>query len=157
MSQKCPVCKTRLWSDPMLVRSKLRCPRCGAEFKPTVPWHYVRILLILLIVLALVLTFIVSQGNLPLLVLFAIVGLLLWFAPRLIHFEPVGPELNPSEGVLDPQDWRNASRRSKSGREAGRGRGEMEIQVGSVGCCYSRSSSDAGRLVLSKLLRRSMT
>ena len=106
MSQKCPVCKTRLWSDPMLVRSKLRCPRCGAEFKPTVPWHYVRILLILLIVLALVLTFIVSQGNLPLLVLFAIVGLLLWFAPRLIHFEPVGPELNPSEGVLDPQDWR---------------------------------------------------
>ncbi len=106
MSQKCPICKTRLWSDPMLVRSKLRCPRCGAEFKPTVPWHYVRILLILLIVLALVLTFIVSQGNLPLLVLFAIVGLLLWFAPRLIHFEPVGPELNPSEGVLDPQDWR---------------------------------------------------
>jgi hypothetical protein len=90
----------------MLVRSKLRCPRCGAELKPTVPWHYVRILLILLIVLALVLTFIVSQGNLPLLVLFAIVGLLLWFAPRLIHFEPVGPELNPSEGVLDPQDWR---------------------------------------------------
>ena len=106
MSQKCPICKTRLWSDPMLVRSKLRCPRCGAEFKPTVPWYYVRILLILLIVLALVLTFIVSQGNLPLLVLFAIVGLLLWFAPRLIHFEPVGPELNPSEGVLDPQDWR---------------------------------------------------
>ena len=106
MSQKCPVCKTRLWSDPMLVRSKLRCPRCGAEFKPTVPWHYVRILLILLIVLALVLTFIVSQGNLPLLVLFAIVGLHLWFAPRLIHFEPIGPELNPSEGVLDPQDWR---------------------------------------------------
>ncbi len=106
MSQKCPVCKTRLWSDPMLVRSKMRCPRCGAEFKPTVPWHYVRILLVLLIVLALVLTFIVSQGNLPLLVLFAIVGLLLWFAPRLIHFEPVGPELNPSEGVLDPQDWR---------------------------------------------------
>ena len=106
MSQKCPVCKTRLWSDPMLVRSKMRCPRCGAEFKPTVPWHYVRILLVLLIVLALVLSFIVSQGNLPLLVLFAIVGLLLWFAPRLIHFEPVGPELNPSEGVLDPQDWR---------------------------------------------------
>ena len=106
MSQKCPVCKTRLWSDPMLVRSKMRCPRCGAEFKPTVPWHYVRILLVLLIVLALVLSFIVSQGNLPLLVLFAIVGLLLWFAPRLIHFEPVGPELNPSEGVLNPQDWR---------------------------------------------------
>ena len=106
MSQKCPVCKTRLWSDPMLVKSKMRCPRCGAEFKPTVPWHYVRILLILLIVLAFVLTFIVSQGNVPLLVLFSIVGLLLWFAPRLIHFEPVGPELNPSEGVLDAQDWR---------------------------------------------------
>ncbi len=106
MSQKCPVCKTRLWSDPMLVRSKMTCPRCGAEFKPTVPWHYVRILLILLIVLAFVLTFVVSQGNLPLLVLFAIIGLLLWFAPRLIHFEPVGPELNPSEGVLDPQEWR---------------------------------------------------
>ena len=106
MSQKCPVCKTHLWSDPMLVRSKMRCPRCGAEFKPTVPWHYVRILLILLIVLAFALTFIVSQGNVPLLALFAIVGLLLWFAPRLIHFEPVGPELNPSEGVLDPHDWR---------------------------------------------------
>ena len=106
MSQKCPVCKTRLWSDPLLVRSKMKCPRCGAEFKPTVPWHYVRILLILLIVLAFVLIFVISQGNVPLLVLLAIIGLLLWFAPRLIHFEPIGPELNPSEGVLDPQDWR---------------------------------------------------
>ena len=106
MSQRCPVCKTRLWSDPLLVRSKMTCPRCGAEFKPTIPWHYVRILLILLIVLALVLVFVVSQGNIPLLVLLAIIGLLLWFAPRLIHFEPIGPELNPSEGVLDAQDWR---------------------------------------------------
>ena len=106
MSQKCPVCKTRLWSDPLLVRSKMKCPRCGAEFKPTVPWHYVRILLILLIVLAFVLIFVFSQGNVPLLVLLVIIGLLLWFAPRLIHFEPIGPELNPSEGVLDPQDWR---------------------------------------------------
>ncbi len=106
MSQKCPVCKTRLWSDPLLVRSKMKCPRCGAEFKPTIPWHYVRILLILLIVLAFVLVFVVSQGNIPLLVLLAIIGLLLWFAPRLIHFEPIGPELNPSEGVLDAQDWR---------------------------------------------------
>ncbi len=106
MSQKCPVCKTRLWSDPLLVRSKMKCPRCGAEFKPTVPWHYVRILLIFLIILAFVLIFVVSQGNVPLLVLFAIIGLLLWFAPRLIHFEPIGPELTPSEGVLDPQEWR---------------------------------------------------
>ena len=106
MSHKCPVCKTRLWSDPLLVRSKMTCPRCGAEFKPTLPWHYVRILLILLIVLAFVLVFVVSQGNIPLLVLLAIIGLLLWFVPRLIHFEPIGPELNPSEGVLDAQDWR---------------------------------------------------
>ena len=106
MSQKCPVCRTRLWSDPLLVRSKMTCPRCGAEFKPTIPWHYVQILLILLIVLAFVLVFVVSQGNIPLLVLLAIIGLLLWFAPRLIHFEPIGPELNPSEGVLDARDWR---------------------------------------------------
>lgn len=106
MSQNCPVCHTPLWSDPLLVRSKMRCPRCGAEFKPTVPWHYVRILLIFLIVLAFVLIFIVSQGNLPLLILFAILGLLLWMAPRLIHFEPIGPELTPSEGVLDSQEWR---------------------------------------------------
>ena len=106
MSQKCPVCKTRLWSDPLLVKSKMTCPRCGVEFKPTVPWHYVRILLIFLIILAFALIFVVSQGNLPLLMLFAIMGLLLWFAPRMIHFEPIGPELNPSEGVLDPQDWR---------------------------------------------------
>ena len=106
MSQKCPVCRTRLWSDPLLVRSKMTCPRCGAEFKPTIPWHYVRILLILLIVLAFVLVFVVSQGNIPLLVLLAIIGLLLWFAPRLIHCEPIGPELNPSEGVLDARDWR---------------------------------------------------
>ena len=106
MSHKCPVCKTRLWSDPLLVRSKMTCPRCGAEFKPTIPWHYVRILLILLIVLAFVLVFVVSQGNIPLLVLLAIIGLLLWFVPRLIHFEPIGPELNPSEVVLDAKDWR---------------------------------------------------
>ena len=106
MSQRCPVCKTWLWAEPLRGRSRMKCPRCGAKFKATVPWHYVRILLILLVLLALALIFVVSHGDIPLLMLLVVIGLMLWFAPRLIRFEPIGPELTPSEGVLDPEEWR---------------------------------------------------
>lgn len=106
MSQRCPICKTWLWTDSLTVRSRMECPRCGAKFKATVPWFYVRILLIILVLLALALIFVVSQGNLPLLTLLVIVGLLLCFAPRLIRFEPIGPKLIPSEGVLESKKWK---------------------------------------------------
>ncbi len=84
----------------------MQCPRCGAKFKATVPWFYVRILLIVLVLLALALIFVVSHGDLPLFTLLVIIGLLLWFAPRLIRVEPIGPELTPSEGVLDSKTWK---------------------------------------------------
>ena len=109
MSQRCPVCKTWLWTEPLTVRSRMECPRCGAEFKATVPWFYVRILLIFLVFLALALIFVVSHGDLPLLTLLVIVGLLLWFAPRLIQFDPIGPKLTPSEGLLESRQWKTRS------------------------------------------------
>lgn len=106
MSQRCPVCGTRLWSEPLLVRSKMHCPRCGAEFKPTVPWHYLRLLLVLLIVLGLGLAFALDPSDRPLLLFVGFLILFSWFASRLIHFEPIGPELTPSEGTLDPERWK---------------------------------------------------
>lgn len=103
MSQFCPVCRTRLWSDPIFSARRLTCPRCGAEFKPTVPWLYFRILLLIVVVLVLVMVLLFTQGNLALLFFFVALGTLLWFLPRMISFQPIGGELTPSEGVLDPK------------------------------------------------------
>ncbi len=103
MSQLCPVCKTRLWTDPIFAPSKLRCPRCGAEFKPTVPWIYFRILLLVVIFLGLVVIVLLTRGNLWLFLFLLGLAVFLWFLPRIINLQHIGPELTPSEGVLDPR------------------------------------------------------
>ncbi len=100
MAQHCPVCKTRLWTDPLLTPSRLTCPRCGAESKPTVPWNYFRLLLIILILLSALVIVFLSRDWWWLLIIVA-VAIFLWFLPRLINLQHIGPELNPSEGVLD--------------------------------------------------------
>jgi hypothetical protein len=57
-----------LWTDPLFTPSRLVCPRCGAVFKPTVPWAFFRILV--LIILALSVTLIVFiAGYRPWLIL----------------------------------------------------------------------------------------
>jgi hypothetical protein len=90
--------------DPLLTPTSLKCPRCGARFKPTVPWNYVRLLFIVVIALALLLIVLLTRGNL-LWFLFSVVALgitgCFWYISRAIHLHQIGPELNPSEGVLD--------------------------------------------------------
>ncbi len=103
MSQLCPVCKTRLWTDPIFTPSKLRCPRCGAEFKPTVPWIYFRILLVVVVFLGLIVIMLLTRGNLWLFLFLVGIAVFLWFLPRIINLQHIGPELTPSEGVLDPR------------------------------------------------------
>ena len=90
--------------DPLLTTTSLKCPRFGAEFNPTVPWNYGRLLFIVVIALALLLIALLTRGNL-LWFLFSVVafGLLgcFWYLSRAIHLHQIGPELNPSEGLLD--------------------------------------------------------
>lgn len=104
--QYCPFCKTRLWTETLWTPSHLHCPRCGAQFKPTVPWNYVRLLLVLVVALAMLLVYLLTEGNL-LWLLFSLVvlGLIgcLWQISRIIHLHQIGPELTPSEGILDPK------------------------------------------------------
>lgn len=97
MSYRCPVCKARLWQGPFFRR--VHCPRCGAEFRPTVPWSYFQVLVLLIVVLGLSLVLLLTGNNFWLMALFLIVaGLFLWFLPRLIDLEPVARDL----GVAGP-------------------------------------------------------
>lgn len=102
MSQRCPVCKTRLWADPLFSSTRLKCPRCEAVFKATVPWGYFRLVLLVLLLVVFVLVLILSEGNLLPVLFLAGAGLLLWFLPRLIDLYPARLELTLPEGVMAP-------------------------------------------------------
>lgn len=103
MAQLCPVCRTRLWTDPLFTPRRLHCPRCGAEFKPTVSWFYFRVLLLVVATLGFVLVALLTRGNLWILIFLAGLVIFLFQLPRLIDLQRIGPELNPSEGVLEPR------------------------------------------------------
>lgn len=99
MSNRCPVCKTRLWQGPFFRR--LKCPRCGAEFRPTVSWAYFQVLALLFIILGLSLVIIVSRPAIwPILVFLFLVALFFWFLPKLINLERTGP-LTLAEGPTE--------------------------------------------------------
>ncbi len=68
MSQHCPVCRARIWTDPLFSPARLHCPRCGAEFSPTVSWLYFRGLLLIVIVLSLTVIMLMTRGNICLFV-----------------------------------------------------------------------------------------
>lgn len=111
MSQRCPVCRARIWSDPLLTPGRLRCPRCGAVFRPTVPWVYFRVLLLAVVALALILIISLSQTHFWLLLF--LVGLIVffWFLPRFIDLQRISGELTTPEGPMDTkhledEDWR---------------------------------------------------
>lgn len=108
MLQRCPVCRTRLWSDVLFHGSKLRCPRCGAEFKATVPWMYVRVLCAIIIGMAFVVVGLLIPGNLTMFFILLVVVLAFWLLPYIVRFELIGPELRPSGGSLDSKDWGKA-------------------------------------------------
>lgn len=88
MSYLCPVCKTRLWHRPFYRR--LKCPRCGAEFKPTVPWAYFQLLLVLFVLVSAGLLVIVygrSVWMIPL--FFCLIAAFFIFLPKLIDLQPI--------------------------------------------------------------------
>ena len=95
----------------MLTPGRLRCPRCGAVFRPTVPWVYFRVLLLAVVALALILIISLSQTHFWLLLF--LVGLIVffWFLPRFIDLQRISGELTTPEGPMDTkhledEDWR---------------------------------------------------
>lgn len=104
MSQRCPVCKTRLWTDPLLTPGRLSCPRCGAIFRPTVSWAYFRFLLLIVVTLALLVIFSFSESNIWMF-LFLIGGaIFFWFLPRFIDLQRISGELQVPEGPMDTEE-----------------------------------------------------
>jgi len=119
VSYRCPVCKTPLWKEPFLLR-RLKCPRCGAEFKPTVPWTYVRALLLLIVLLGLALLILVFGQN-PWLILFfvaAVIGFF-WYLSRLVNLEQIAPDLTVPEGPVDSGNLKLELKNQTEEREEG--------------------------------------
>ncbi|RPI24267.1 MAG: hypothetical protein EHM61_17610 [Acidobacteria bacterium] len=106
MSQRCPVCKSRLWTDPIFTPSRLVCPRCGAVFRPTVPWAAFRILVGIVLVLSITLVFFLVRHKPWLVAFLAVLFLFFWFLPRLVNLQHISNELGLSEGVMDPDRMR---------------------------------------------------
>ena len=102
MSQCCPVCKARLWTDPLLTSGRLVCPRCGAEFWPTVPWAYFRILLLVVVTLAVLVIASFSQRSIWILIFLIGAAICFWFLPRFIDLQHIS-ELRVSEGPMESE------------------------------------------------------
>ena len=106
MSQHCPVCKSPLWTDPLFTPSKLKCPRCGTDFKTTVSWVYLRVFLLLAASFVLLMIIFLSETYFwILLFLIGLIGLL-WFLPRFIDLERISGELTTPEGPVDTNQLR---------------------------------------------------
>lgn len=101
MSQRCPVCKTPLWTDDVFSRH-LKCPRCGAEFRPTVSWLQFRVVVLVMLVVGFMSIVFFSEAG-PLLVGIIFVGLVLFFLllPRFIQLSQIPPNLSMADGPLD--------------------------------------------------------
>lgn len=103
MPQRCPFCKTKLWTDPWFGRGKLACPRCENEFRPTVPWWIFRLLVLLILILSVVLVATLPDQFEWLIVLVIAVGFFVWYLPRLANIHPIGP-IAASDGPTTPED-----------------------------------------------------
>ncbi len=99
MSQCCPVCRTRLWTDPLFTLAKLECPRCGAVFRPTVPWGYFRLVLLIVILLIFFIVVLFTSRNIWLLLFMAGVVVSLWYLPRIIDLQYIPGELEFGQGI----------------------------------------------------------
>ena len=108
MLERCPVCRTRLWSDVLFYGSKLCCPRCGAEFKITVSWIYVRVIFAVTIGMAFVVVGLLIPGNLTMFFILLVVVLAFWLLSYIVRFELIGPELRPPGRSLDAKEWGKA-------------------------------------------------
>ncbi len=101
MSQYCPICKAKLWAGPFFTPARLKCPRCSAEFAPTVPWAYFRILLFLLIAFAVLIILFLDKKDLWIFPFLIGVAILFWYLPRIINLQRISGELQPSDGIMD--------------------------------------------------------
>ena len=101
MSYMCPVCRTRLWHRPF--HRRLKCPRCGAEFKPTVPSAYFQLLLLLFIMVCIGLVVIVYGHSLWLVFLFfCLIAAFFLFLPKWIDLQPI--DFTVADGPLTPDE-----------------------------------------------------
>lgn len=121
MSHRCPVCRTKLWTDGLFITSRVRCPRCGTEFRATVSWAYFRLLL-LLCVLAILIVVLWLGGDLLILLALLALTIFFWYLPRLIDLQHI-PEPTPSEGLfpneLEPEDLDWEETRNRNNRDRG--------------------------------------
>ncbi len=106
MSQRCPVCKTRLWTDPLFTSGRLSCPRCGATFRPTVPWAYFRFLLLVVVTLALLVISSFSDSNIWVFLFLIGVAVFFWFLPRFIDLQRISGDLGVPEGPVDTEEFK---------------------------------------------------
>ncbi|GEM_PF-1249769 len=106
MSQRCPVCKSKLWTDPFFAPTRLVCPRCGAVFQTSVPWRSFRLLVFLVISLSIVVMVLLSGRKPWLLVILIGLVLFFWSLPRLINLQHISSDLTVAEGPADPDRMR---------------------------------------------------
>ena len=106
MSQLCPVCKARLWTDQLVRTGQLNCPRCGTVFRPTDSWGYFRFLLLIVVVLCLVIVVFLTRTNFWLFVFLVGMVVFFWFLPRFINLQRISGELRLPEGPLDAEEMK---------------------------------------------------
>ena len=106
MSQRCPVCKTPLWTDDVLAR-RLKCPRCGAEFRPTVSWLQFRAIIFVVLVAGFgLLVFFTDAGTVLVGVVFVVLVFFFFLLPRFIELIEIPSKLSVAEGPADDRQLR---------------------------------------------------
>ncbi len=89
----CPVCKSKLWRDPVF-SSMITCPRCGNKFRPMVSLAFFQlVLLILVIILLAVLAYFTGAGTWLGVAVIASLLLIFFYFPKIINLELVKPNL----------------------------------------------------------------
>ena len=99
----CPVCKSKLWRDPIFPRM-ITCPRCGNKFRPTVSLAFFQLVLLVLVVLLLAgLAYFTGAGTWFAVAVIAALFLIFFYFPKLINLELVKPNL-VVEGPTEDKD-----------------------------------------------------
>lgn len=96
----CPVCKSKLWRDPVFPRM-ITCPRCGNKFRPTVSLAFFQLVLLVLVILLLAgMAYFTGTGTWFGIASAVALVMIFFYFPKLISLEPVKPPLvveGPSE------------------------------------------------------------
>lgn len=99
----CPVCKSKLWRDPVFPRM-ITCPRCGNKFRPMVSLAFFQLVLLILVILLLAgLAYFTGAGTWLGVAIIASLLLIFFYFPKIIDLEMVKPDLV----VEGPPDEKN--------------------------------------------------